>query len=1028
MEHTPLPFPELGRIPFIGRTDILKQIDDIIKNPSPRPQIVFVSGRGGIGKTELLKEVLSRCAGKPDLLAAKDVVDVYHSSVRTKFGLADQIVNVLIQPGATTFSGYAEHRGEYSRQLLSASGAHIREQLDDLRTHFREGLRALSGQARVVFAVDTAEKLVTPPVHPGGEPQVDEVWSWLCELLSGLDNMLVLVGGRPQIDALPTVTNTHPALDSHRIELPPFRLDECRQYLDAVRVRLDRHGGYKREALRLVSLHPDSVVNAHHYTGGDPVSFALMADLVAVEGRLPDLLQESIVGLKPLSVDELRVRCEELQQWYIENLARASIEERPELGDTLVALSFLPRGATPELIARVAEIEISEARSRLAAIIHLSIVKVRPSDQRVFLHDEVYAMLRLWIQEAPNVAASNQRTRQSIQEYYDETVKSSQRRLNDLSVAFEQGNAPSSDDFDKIVAAYYLRRDLLVESLYYRLRQDPVRGFMRFYRYMREAVLNGDVVQHNELVITMTEFMAERYGGQEGHVSHGLDQRLVEGVLASQRMVRLWAEGRYQDVHTIAVKRRQERVGVYSIDEAIIDIWDAGARIYLGGGDNLGAAGNLLYGAIEFTLASLPPDADEQQQRVAEIWRDVAVLAFGLRIRGYYSWSLGRLQAAVSDYQEAVRLFRLINFKVELATALNDLGFVWAELGKFDDGEELVEEALTKRRELGAYPRVALSLNTLAMIALFEGKFGHAIQLATRARNVFRSLGIMRGEGLAELALAEAERRLGGRYYALEPAKWKEQLEAAMGHAKAARDIFKHTGELLRQAQAWVEIGCAYRDMLLVYDALQRQGVTTENANIEETVTNSANALRQAADIAGDVSLRWQVDALVNLAWLGQYAKHKDISERARSEALQLIRSQYSQYFVDPKTGKPQIDEDQAETWVWGQIGKIHTQEGEDFFEEYLAAQREGLDRDPESKLLHNAINHYALGLENNRYGNSEDSRDMQRVKQILSRRMRQLSNKERKVVARLLGDFEKEYHLSGPSFMRTFLERRAAF
>ena len=47
MDHTPLPFPELGRIPFIGRTDILKQIDDIINNPSPRPYIVFVSGRGG---------------------------------------------------------------------------------------------------------------------------------------------------------------------------------------------------------------------------------------------------------------------------------------------------------------------------------------------------------------------------------------------------------------------------------------------------------------------------------------------------------------------------------------------------------------------------------------------------------------------------------------------------------------------------------------------------------------------------------------------------------------------------------------------------------------------------------------------------------------------------------------------------------------------------------------------------------------------------------------------------------------------
>lgn len=1013
MDPSSLLYPELGRIPFVGRQDNLREIDAIAQNPSGRPTIIFVTGDGGIGKTEVLKEVLQRCAEqKPYWHVAMDVVDVYHPGVRTKFGLAEQIVNVLSRDGTASFAGYAEERSTYRRQLLSASGAGIGKKVEDMRKRFTEGLEQLCARSTVLFALDTAEKLVYPPVKPGGEALADDLWDWLCDLLNGLNNIVVLVAGRPPIRALQTLAANYPALQLHSLELLPFSLDEYRVYLNELSGHLRRHDRLEN-ADRLTRLPPQMVEHVHSQTGGDPISLALIADLIAVGGDLPDELFED--SATSFTDDSLRSRREDLQRSWLSRLL-----ERPMLGQTLNALGYLPRGATSGLLARVLgtnaadALTLEEVRDRLSAVAYLSIVKVPRNDQRIFLHDEIYVMLRRWFQDNSSMASLNQQVHHAVREYYDETIQEVQRHLNELSLRLEQETPPSPEDIDQLVDANDRRRQLLVDALYYRLRQDASLGFERYYRYMREAILTGDIVQDRELQTTMMEFLAESGDGPV--------QTLIRDVLTPRRLVRLWAEGRYESVAQSAESHRQARRWAYAVNDAVVDSWDAYARIYLGGEANLAFAKNLLDAAVTFLRKVLPQEAYTQDQPEAATWRTLAVLAFTLRVRGYWLWSRGLLRASLPDYQEAARVFRRLNFQVELATTLNDLGFTLAELGSIDDGRALVRQALELRESLASRPGTAIGMNTLALIDVIEGKFEAAVPLATRARNIFRALEISRGEGLSELTLAEAWRRRSNPETTPDAARRVEELELALAQAGKALAIFNDTGEQLRRAQAWIEIGCGYRDLVLAFGSLP------DNKARIAAAQQSEDALRTAAAIAETVGLRWQIDAWVNLARLGDYADQPELLAEAERKTRQLINTnRLDVYYVNELSGKPNIEEAQAESWVWAQIGKLHVVLADQLFAQYLKSRPLGLDPNIQSDDLEKSIRHYAIGLENNQYHRDDNSRDMRRVKTQVENKLRSLTNKELSQVSELLLEFEAEFHLRDQgSFMRNFLERRA--
>jgi len=1039
-------FPELERIPFVGREDILRKIDTVIDSAAGRPTIIVLTGRGGIGKTELEKQVLASYGeAKRRWFVATDVVDVYHPEVRTKTGLVDRIVATMPASASSAFREYRNERNKYDRQLLSESGKGVRAQIAAMREKFQQGLAKLGAKKGILVALDTAEKLVNPHLQPSIDRQVDELWPWLCELLSHMHNIVVLVAGRPQIDALLAAARKH-ELNCQHLVIPPFSEAESVQYLTALQIRLSNLGK-KDEVRRLSSGEPLIRENAHRLTDGDPISLALLADLVASGGHLPSEFYTSPSSATPEEAG-LEDSHSLLQKRFVGQLIGL-----PTMGLTLRALGYLPQGATPELLNSVIDaidphsLSSEAASERLSNIAHLAIVKIRQGDQRVFLHDEVYAVLHnlertqggTEVDDKVNLANHthhaegqlnhgqrqneiNDRVNLAIQTFYEIRVKEAASQFNTASAELETKLKPSTTDFDKVMAANNERRHLLIETLFYRLRQDGNLGFERFYRYMSEAILTGDIVQARELQTTLLEFLAE-------NPKHAIGQ-LAQETLEVLPLQIDWAEGNYEKAIELAQEKRAGRENVLSVSDAAIDAWDAYARIYLGGEANLDSAKALLDESIRYLDETVSTEIQNLENPEVQTWYTLAVLAVVLRIRGYLLRSGGRLRASLPDYQRAVAILRQLNPEVELATALNDLGFTSAELGLVDEGRALVIEARDLRSALGSRHGVAYSLNTLAMIDVIEGKFDAAIPNAERALAIFRILGNDRGEGLCELTLAEAWRRKSTPESIPDHENAVQNLEIALKHAEEALKKASLTGELLRQTQALVEIGCAHRDKVRTF-----RDAKVDGQKVADAAEMSEVALREAAKVASQVSARWQIDAWVNLSWLGKYSDNQELIDEGNSQARRVLKdNKLEDYFVNEEKGEPVIDIDQGESWVWAQIGKLHVVLADRAFDSYLVSVPQGIDRDPESKYLEQAILHYAIGLENNQYGREAGSRDLRRVKEQVHARIKRLSHRERRVVSRQLAVFEANFHLGRQnkknrleiSYMREFLNKLA--
>ena len=116
----------------------------------------------------------------------------------------------------------------------------------------------------------------------------------------------------------------------------------------------------------------------------------------------------------------------------------------------------------------------------------------------------------------------------------------------------------------------------------------------------------------------------------------------------------------------------------------------------------------------------------------------------------------------------------------------------------------------------------------------------------------------------------------------------RDRLRTARDHAREAVEIFERLGESIRQAEALLEVGCACRDW--VGQIKKRQSLVDPT---ETLIEESRNALWDAYHIADGVYLRYQLDAMVDLAWLGFYAEQDAIIEEGDKAAEALIPSGY---------------------------------------------------------------------------------------------------------------------------------------
>ncbi len=992
---------------LVGRKDILEQFERILREPSAAPRLVFLHGVGGIGKTRLLQKALEMARGVETCRVAEEVMDFYHIGLHTPIGLASAIFEILTPP-FDCFQTYQSAYQALNRARLSGNAVELEKLREDALGKFDQDLKQLSAKQRVLLVLDTAERIVYGLPGWSDEIPLAESWDWLITRLPNWENVVIFVAGREEAKPALERMKAQTSVSIEEIEVGSFNLDESLKYFEEVAKLLEENKIYQL-AERLRKLPLDFKKGAHAYSDGRPILLSLLVDYLSFPGEsdVPVILHQTPPS--HITVEDKR-RYEE---------ALFNRLQQGELGETLIALGRVPKGADEELLAALLSVSPVEARRRLNEVRNLSVVKIRPEDQRVFLHDEMYALLQQHVYDSPYDVENQKAAFDAIKRYYQNQREHISQRLNELYAPVEEHGRESlnMEELGKVHTQY---QALLTEIMYYYLRHDLGRGFRAYYRFSHEAIMARDLLMDLQLQAELLSYLSRPpVKPSERDIS-------IEMILAGLKvrpLARDWELTQYEHGLTEGDKFiesvKKEWRSRFPVLLAATYVWTASLHIMRGEVDDYSEAESHLRDAY-----SLLPE-EEISQPFADLlypdtmlWLKKAVAALAHRVHGYLKRVGGFTKDAVEEYQKAAMLLREIDLRIEMATVMNDMGFAQAELGKWHEAHLNVSDALRFRRDLGPRVPVAQSLNTLAAIQVREGQFSGARENSEHALYIFRAFSVKRLIGMALTTLAEASRRYAGTIPPLIPEEERiDLLRRARDYAREANTYFDEIKEKSRQVEALIEIGCACRDWVWRLKQSPQAGDDPMRLRRE-----SEDALRDAAKLAKEAGLTYRhVDALVNLAWLEFYmlGKDEDVSDdHAVWTAVKTAEGAFP----------PEIEMDR-QPQVWAQKGKLNVLKGNLAFREFELKRKKEKEETKEAAkqitptikaVLERMAENYARALDHsNKF--AADYQGIRQAKAGISDRLKLLNAAEMRIVCNRIGELYPQ-----ASVIKTFLTGRA--
>jgi non-specific serine/threonine protein kinase len=220
---------------------------------------------------------------------------------------------------------------------------------------------------------------------------------------------------------------------------------------------------------------------------------------------------------------------------------------------------------------------------------------------------------------------------------------------------------------------------------------------------------------------------------------------------------------------------RGEATAAQSMASALLRFWEARGRLSEGRawheralalGGKLGPARARALSAAA-TLARRQGDygrAEALYRESLAIYRaieDRASIGSALNNLGVMAMQRGDLAEAAALYEDALAAFRAQNDRTRMAAVLNNLGMAARRREEFSRATELYQEALELHRALGDQRGMGLALNNLGVVAYDQGEVARAAGLYDEALAVFRALDDHLDTALALNNLAEAVRDQG---------------------------------------------------------------------------------------------------------------------------------------------------------------------------------------------------------------------------------------------------------------------------
>ncbi len=971
---------------LVNRTDILDEVEQAIRDTSGKTYVLYLEADGGMGKTFLAREVLRRCRkggewARPDLLAARHEVDFYHHQARSIDGFMAALVDAL-RPGSGYFDAYYEQR----RRLQEAK-AHTYSALNDLlsasaemKTSFLEGCEALGEEKRLVLVLDTAEKLSYETDHVqkrlGLGQEAMGVRPWLLtRWLPKMRNSVILICGRPRKRPYETFMADLQKAAGAGFRAPVMRdfdFEETLQYLEAVRETAKKD----RNALavqRLDSISDDSRRVIYTLTGGRPITLALIIDYYLATARLLPEVKITADEADALSKEEVDVRRERVKG----EVVRLLRETGRGADETIINLAWAPMGMDAELLSRVSGMTSDKAADVLKMLANprsgLSFIKVRQPDSRVFLHDEMYALMQEHVLETMPKRARG--VYQAIIEYYSEKILAQETRVRELLVKQHSSTTSSgrSTDAQELAAALGLLDDLRVEEVFYRLRLNPLSGFHQYAEYAQAAVTSRNDSLDMQLRDQIFAFVQDNFKGQSE--LGGLRRDVIERDSALRWGWRAVYAHELDEAKALIHHMREVDPDFLGTDAdaslawAELDIIEGWADAFLG--KEHPPAEKSLRKAL-YVLQHLVTDSEfEDRQRKVLLAQAYFALGYLLRAQGRY-------QAAAENYRSALPLWRELKREADHAEVLNNLGFAQAEAGKFLRALRYTQDGLDMRVKLSYRYPIALSLNTLGLVEVKNDQPHRGRVHCEQALAIFRDLEMPRGIGLALTALAEAHRRRAELENLYSVEQRIADLSEASKHAQQAVDIFRRqVSEPLRLVDALIELGCAYRNWALLISPTE----AGHDLIREGLISRAKTALEEAAEAAGSTFNSRQVDAFVNLASLYYRAGCEDerVEESLRSAEAVIPQG----YCIFEGKGLPHVEDPITPLWV--QLSKIHTLRGEMAMRDYNKAAPPGTRPVRDEGLLSRVSEHFTLSLA---YAElfADDYRELRRAKDTIYR------------------------------------------
>ncbi len=998
--HSEPAFAAAQVVPFVGRKEAWDILENAIKAPENESRVLYVTGSGGIGKTRFLEEALKRLKREPGLTVASRIIDLYHTQYHTIEGLLDALQSAL---GFTYFTRYREERRKLERYKAAFAGelAEVELQRKRMVEAFEEDWERLALFRRIVIALDTLERLhyETAAIREmlGDGLPLPAIRSWLFDFLARVPNTVVLIAGRPREEQRRELEER---LGKRfvPIELGAFSEQESLEYIENLRCVLQERGK-ELAARRVANLSEETRKVIHKLTGGRPILLALVVDYLASSDFFPEELTRPYSEIAALSDEELESLRREVEKGLVENVQNL----RGPLNETVRWMAYARKGMTPELLAALAKDsreedeerlkEIQEAEKRLAEVRELSFVKPRPGDERLFLHDEMYDLLdRHLLSKVP---------RKRRDEIYRKLAEYSHDQAEDACERFKElyGEPESGEEWDLDEALDCRQRFLESRSaeVHYLLRANPVEGFNLYLRYSDEALLSWDTELDMLLREEMLDFASYAFAGDRTEF-RGLRKVEVNAYEAARWIRRLTVLGLTKRAVELYEKLESEwdvLFGPY-VTLPYAEMKTNGAMALTFQFGDMERAEKGLKKAIE--LLEAEHKKAKAEKREGDLWLIRAQLGSAWNALGYLYRVQGIYKAAIESYGKAIPYWRANKLHLRLAETMNNQAFAMAEAGEPSTAFSVGRDALQLRRQEGPLYPIGLSFNTMALIEIRRGNYKDAIDLAEDALAMFETVGSKRGQGLAKIALAEALTRASGKVPEIIPAvelsveEKAQLLNEAAEHSLDAVGIFEGFEEKERLIEAYIRLGCAWRDW-----ARLRKKHPSPLESAEELYWRAKEAFEQAARLSKERLYRW-VEIKANEAWLEYYIGNVDEALKLANEIEAIIPEKYK---ISPGELTPGISPERACLPLWAYLGKINVLRGVIFNDKFAKTKQD--------EYLRNSIERFAFGLAYNELV-SRDAQGFQLAVSTVYEHLKTLNPEELIKAFETLQDLENRY------------------